>query len=98
MSDSDDTECREPAGTFVPQIDALLCEGKAKCAEVCPYGVFEIRKLTGTERAALPFLTRLKVAAHGGKQSFATLAHECRACRLCVDSCPEDAIRLARAG
>jgi 4Fe-4S ferredoxin len=96
MSDTSETDCKHPAGTFAPVIDPLRCEGKEKCADVCPYGVFEIRKLTGAERSALPFLTRLKVAAHGGKQSFATLANECRACGNCVTACPEGAITLAK--
>lgn len=96
MTEIDEADCKFPPGTFAPQIDHLRCEGKEKCADVCPYGVFEIRKLAGSERAALPFLTRLKVAAHGGRQAFATLAAECRACGACVEACPEDAITLAR--
>ncbi len=94
MHDVDEADCKYPPGTYVPKVDPLRCEGKEKCADVCPFGVFEIRKLTSTERTALPFLTRLKVAAHGGKQAFPTLAAECRGCGACVDACPESAIRL----
>ncbi len=96
MSDLSEADCRYPAGAFAPAVDTLRCEGKERCADVCPYGVFEIRKLTGPERAALPFLTRLRVAAHGGKQSFATLAAECRACGRCVTACPEKAVTLVK--
>jgi 4Fe-4S ferredoxin len=96
MSDLSEADCRYPAGAFAPVVDPLRCEGKERCADVCPYGVFELRKLTGPERAALPFLTRLKVAAHGGKQSFATLAGECRACGRCVTACPEKAVTLTK--
>ena len=53
MSEITDDACRHPPGTFVPRIDTALCEGKAVCAAVCPYGVFDIRKLTGPERRAL---------------------------------------------
>ncbi|MEQ8246978.1 MAG: 4Fe-4S dicluster domain-containing protein [Alphaproteobacteria bacterium] len=98
MKEPADDACQQPRGTFVPQIDTALCEGKAVCAAVCPYDVFDIRKLTGPERRALSFVTRLKLVAHGGKQAFATRAHDCRACGHCVDSCPEDAITLIRAG
>lgn len=98
MSEITDDACQHPPGTFVPHIDTALCEGKAVCAAVCPYGVFDIRKLTGPERRALTLLTRLKLVAHGGKQAFATRADDCRACGHCVDSCPEDAIKLIPAG
>jgi hypothetical protein len=62
----------------------FLGEDKEKCADVYPYGIFEIHSLTGPERSALPFLTRLKVTARSGRQSFATLASEYRACGNCV--------------
>jgi 4Fe-4S ferredoxin len=97
MSDTSKTHCRHPAGTFAPAMDPLRCvRGKEKYADVCPYGVFKIRKLAGPERSALPVLTRLKVAAHGGRQSFATLASECRACGNSVNACPQGAITLAK--
>jgi NAD-dependent dihydropyrimidine dehydrogenase PreA subunit len=92
MSDTSKTDCMHPAGTFPPVIDPLRCEGKDKCANVCPSSVFEICKLTGPDCSALLFLTRLKVSTYGGKQSFATLASECRACSNYVTSCPEGTI------
>lgn len=96
MQDPNDANCRYPPDVVAPEVDPHRCEGKEKCANVCPYGVFEIRKLTRDERAGLPFFVRLKVAAHGGKQAFPTLAGECHGCGSCVEACPEDAIRLVR--
>jgi 4Fe-4S ferredoxin len=96
MPSKDTSPCKQPAGVVVPVIDTHKCEGKEDCLRVCPYDVFEIRKLTPDERTALPFFVRLKVAVHGGKQAFAVHADQCHACGLCVAACPEKAIRLAR--
>ena len=89
-------DCKQPEGVVAPVIDRNRCEGKDDCVRVCPYDVFEVRKLTGDERAALPFLVRVKVAVHGNRQAFAIRADQCHACGLCVSACPESAIRLAK--
>ena len=86
--------CRQPAGVVAPLIDSGRCEGKADCVRVCPFDVFEIRKLTAAENRALPWMARFKVAAHGGRQAFAVRPDRCHACGLCVAACPEKAIRL----
>jgi ferredoxin len=39
-------------------------------------------------------LPRLKVRAHGRRQSFADNEHDCRHCMRCVAACPEDAIQV----
>jgi NAD-dependent dihydropyrimidine dehydrogenase PreA subunit len=97
MSAAQDTSmCKQPVGVTAPVIDARRCEGKAECAKVCPYDVFEVRKLTSDERAVLTIGARLKVWAHGGRQAFVVRGDQCHACGLCVASCPENAIRLSR--
>ena len=88
--------CKQPSGAFAPVIDTGRCEGKADCVRVCPYDVFAVRTLTAEERGNLSFLTRVKVAVHGGKQAFVVNAGQCEACGLCVAACPEHAIKLAR--
>lgn len=90
------SSCKQPPGVVGPVIDNHRCEGKEDCVRVCPYDVFEVRKLTGEERGALPFFVRLKVAVHGSKQAFAVHAERCHSCGLCVAACPESAIRLER--
>jgi NAD-dependent dihydropyrimidine dehydrogenase PreA subunit len=89
-------DCKQPPGVAAPVIDTGRCEGKDDCVRVCPYDVFTVRKLTGGERAALPFFVRLKVAVHGGRQAFVTSPDQCHSCGLCVAACPEHAIRLTR--
>jgi 4Fe-4S ferredoxin len=93
---TDASSCKQPAGTVAPVIDRNRCEGKEDCVRVCPYDVFEVRKLTQEERGGLTLLGRLKASFHGNAQAFAVRADRCHACGLCVAACPEHAIRLAR--
>jgi 4Fe-4S ferredoxin len=71
-------------------IDPRRCEGKKKCVEVCPMGVFAMRPMD----PALPFLIRLKVRLHGGEQAKVEKQELCAGCGLCVEACPEKAIRV----
>jgi 4Fe-4S ferredoxin len=80
----------------VPLINQNKCEGAGDCLEVCPYNVFEMRKLTKAEKAVLPIPSRVKLFVHGGKQAFAVRMQDCHACGLCVTACPEKAIKLVK--
>ena len=91
-----DVECKQPPKIVAPVIDNFKCEGAGDCAEVCPYDVFELRKLTKPELKALPLGPWIKVLVHGGKQAFVINPDACHACGLCVTACPEKAIRLTR--
>lgn len=95
MSGSAAGHCHEQ-DEVAPRIDHTSCEGKAECALICPYDVFEIRKPTAAEHKALPFMAKLKVFVHGGKQGFVARPDACQACGLCVHACPEKAIRLVK--
>ncbi len=92
----DKSECRPETERLRPVVNQTRCEGATDCEIVCPYNVFEIRKLTSDERKALPLLVQVKVFAHGGKQAFVVRAEECHACGLCVTACPEKAIKLVK--
>lgn len=86
-------ECA-PAKNLEPVIDRTRCEGKADCVPVCPEHVFDIRVVSLEERDALPFVARMKLWVHGGKQAYASRAADCQACGACVKACPETAITL----
>ncbi len=53
--------CREPSGQVAPFVDRNRCEGKADCVRVCPYGVFQIRKLTPEDRSSLSTIASTRV-------------------------------------
>jgi 4Fe-4S ferredoxin len=88
------TDCREVAGKLAPVVDRNRCEGSADCVRVCPFNVFEIRKLTPQERSQLSFVGKIKAWAHGGNQAEVARAADCHACRRCIDACPEHALEL----
>lgn len=92
---TDKASCRQPAGTFVPVVDRAACEGKNECV-VCPYDVFEIRRMDDVDFARLGFFAQLKSRVHGRKTAYTPRASECQACGLCVSACPEKAITLRR--
>jgi NAD-dependent dihydropyrimidine dehydrogenase PreA subunit len=91
-------DCRAEPGQWRPTVDRGRCEGKHDCVDVCPYDVFEVRRIDDDDFARLSLLGRLKSRAHGRKTAYTPLADQCRACGLCVVACPEKAITLGRRG
>jgi 4Fe-4S ferredoxin len=90
------TDCRAGPGEFAPVVDRGKCEGKAECVEVCPYHVFEVRRIDEADFAQLGLFAKLKSVAHGRKTAYTPQASACQACGKCVEACPEHAIKLAR--
>jgi NAD-dependent dihydropyrimidine dehydrogenase PreA subunit len=90
-------QCRDEAGVFRPAVDPRRCEGKAECVTVCPYGVFEVVRMSDESFDAMPLLVKLKLLVHGRKTAATPHADACHACGLCVETCPERAITLVRA-
>jgi NAD-dependent dihydropyrimidine dehydrogenase PreA subunit len=88
--------CRAEPATYELRIDRHRCEGKGDCEAVCPYGVFEVGRLSDEAFAALSFLGKLKSRAHGRRTAYTPRADACRACGQCVVACPEQAITLVR--
>ena len=89
-------DCKQDPGVFAPVIDRARCDGKSDCVVICPYDVFELDILPPEGRAGLGLMARVKGTLNGWKQSFAVRADACRACGLCVSTCPEKAIKLER--
>jgi len=90
-------ECKAPPASWTPVIDRNKCEGKKDCVEVCPYDVFEVRRIDDADFAKLSFFGKLKSRAHGRQSAYTPNAAACQACGQCVAACPEHAIKLARA-
>jgi 4Fe-4S ferredoxin len=87
-------ECPGEPGRVAPVVDRNRCEAKEDCVRVCPYDVFEIRPLSAADRRSLSLLGKVKAWAHGNRQAFVVNGDVCHACQICVDACPENAIRL----
>lgn len=89
-------QCGALPGSYVITVDHNRCEGKADCVEVCPYTVFEVRRIDDADYARLGVLGKLKSLAHGRKTAYTPRIDACRACGLCVVACPEHALALVR--
>lgn len=90
-------DCDEAPGRLVPVVALSKCEGKRACVEVCPYDVFEVRRMDDADFAALSLIGKLRSLVHGRQAAYTPRADACHACGLCVPACPERAIKLQRA-
>jgi len=88
--------CRATPGASRPVVDHARCEGKKDCVEVCPYGVFEVRRIDDADFGRLSIVGRLKSIAHRRQTAYTPAEDACQSCGLCVVACPEKAIRLVR--
>ena len=87
--------CKAEPNRYEPRVDRNRCEGKADCVAVCPFNVFDVRRIEDDDFRGLSFLGRMKSRAHKRLTAYTPNADSCRACGLCVVACPEDAIVLA---
>jgi NAD-dependent dihydropyrimidine dehydrogenase PreA subunit len=91
-----DKNCNQPPGLMIPVVDRAKCEGKRDCVAVCPFDVFEVRRIDDADYAKLGLLGKLKSIAHGRQSAYTPRAMDCQACGKCVTACPENAIKLKR--
>ena len=89
-------KCRAEEGVYRPVIDRNLCEGKNDCVVVCPYDVFKVKKIEADDFEKLSFVGKVKSLAHGQRTAYTPHEDLCKACGLCVVSCPEKAIELRK--
>lgn len=90
-------KCKAEPGQYKPVVNHGRCEGKEDCLAVCPFDVFEVRRIDDADWRTLSPFAKLRVWAHGKKTAYAVRADDCKACGLCVVACPEKAIELVRA-
>jgi NAD-dependent dihydropyrimidine dehydrogenase PreA subunit len=84
------------AGMYVPVVNRNKCEGKAACVDVCPYTVFEVRRMEDVDYSALSWIGKLKSSIHDRATAYTPRGDQCHACGLCVAACPEQAIILKK--
>lgn len=89
-------KCKAEAARYKPVVNHARCEGKSDCVAVCPFDVFEVRRIEEADWKPLPVLAKLKVWAHKKQTAYAVRADACKACGLCVVACPEKAIELLK--
>ncbi|MEO7733883.1 MAG: ferredoxin family protein [Kofleriaceae bacterium] len=89
-------DCRAEPGAYRVTVDRSKCEGKADCVEVCPYHVFEVRRIDDADYAKLSLIGKLKSRAHGKQTVYTPRLDDCLACGMCVVACPEHALVLVR--
>jgi NAD-dependent dihydropyrimidine dehydrogenase PreA subunit len=87
-------DCRAAPGTHRITVNRNKCEGKADCVEVCPYSVFEVRRIDDADYAQLSLIGKLKSRAHGRRTAYTPRLDACQACGMCVVACPEGALEL----
>jgi NAD-dependent dihydropyrimidine dehydrogenase PreA subunit len=87
-------DCKASPGSMRPVVDHARCEAKHDCVDVCPYDVFEVRRIADSDFKALSWLARAKVFVHRMQTAYTPRAAACQACGLCVVACPEGAITL----
>jgi NAD-dependent dihydropyrimidine dehydrogenase PreA subunit len=87
-------KCKAEPARYTLVVNHGRCEGKSDCVAVCPYDVFEVRRIADADWKPLPALAKLKVWAHRKQTAYAVRADACKACGLCVVACPEKAIAL----
>ncbi len=84
------------AGILTPVISLSKCEGKGPCVPVCPHNVIEMRIITPEEFQMLTFTGKLKTWVHGKEKAYVINPNDCHTCGLCVQACPEKAIKLKK--
>jgi 4Fe-4S ferredoxin len=79
---------------LAPVIDPNRCEGKGPCIDVCPTDVFVMGVLPPERRKGLTVVGTVKGFVHRWKQAQVVSPEACEGCGLCVQACPEKAIKL----
>lgn len=91
----DNSNCSDLPEKLMPIVNFNSCGGKKDCVLVCPYDVFEMQTISKEDKAKLNFKGKIKTFFFKQK-AYVINPHQCHACGLCVQACPEKAIKLTR--
>lgn len=89
------SNCDESGGKLMPVVDFNKCDRKEDCVVTCSYDIFEMRPISKEEKSALNFVGKLKTLFNKNK-AYLNNPESCHACGLCIQVCPEKAIKLTR--
>ncbi|SHK50206.1 4Fe-4S dicluster domain-containing protein [Reichenbachiella agariperforans] len=92
---SEENNCAESGGKLMPLVDFNSCGAKEDCVAICPYDVLEMRPISLEDKAALNLKGKIKTFFFKHK-AYITDPSLCHACGLCVQACPEKAVRLIK--
>ena len=87
--------CDDEVGKLMPLVNFNSCAAKEDCVVVCPYDVLEMRPITIEDKAQLNLKGKVKTFFFKEK-AYVTDPSLCHACGLCVQACPEKAIKLTK--
>lgn len=87
--------CDDTGGKLIPLVNFNSCGAKEDCVAICPYDVFEMHPITIEDKADLNLKGKIKTFFFKEK-AYITDPNLCHACGLCVQACPENAIKLTR--
>ncbi|WP_417940344.1 4Fe-4S dicluster domain-containing protein [Flavobacterium sp. RS13.1] len=91
----DQSNCSDVAEKLMPIVNFNSCGGKKDCVEVCPYDVFEMQPISQEDKAKLNLKGQIKTFFFKQK-AYVINPDQCHSCGLCVQACPEKAIKLTR--
>ena len=87
--------CDKEGEKLFPIVDFNSCGAKEDCVVVCPYDVFEMRPITPEDKTTLSLKGKIKTF-FDKRKAYITDPTLCHACGLCVQACPERAIKLKK--
>ncbi len=89
------SNCSEVAKKLMPIVNFNSCGGKEDCVAVCPYDVFKMLPISKDDRAKLNLKGQIKTFFFNQK-AYVINPDQCHSCGLCVQACPEKAIKLTK--
>lgn len=92
---SHSSNCSDVAEKLMPVVNFNSCDGKEECVAICPYDVFEMQFISKEDKLKLNLKGRIKTFFFKQK-AYIINPDKCHACGLCIQACPENAIKLTK--